>query len=42
MKLRILIGMSVNALMLFMPIAGQNKDKAIFTVPKPGFYQNSI
>jgi len=25
-----------------MPIAGQNKDKAIFTVPKPGFYQNSI
>ncbi len=42
MKLRILIGMSVNALMLFMPIAGQNKDKAIFIVPKPGFYQNSI
>jgi len=23
-----------------MPIAGQNKDKAIFTVPKTGFYQN--
>ena len=42
MKLKILIGMSVNALMLFIPVAGQNKDKAIFTVPKPGFYQNSI
>ncbi len=21
---------------------GQNRDKAIFVVPKPGFYQNSI
>ena len=42
MKLKILIGMSVTALMLYMPVAAQNKDKAIFTVPKPGFYQNSI
>jgi bleomycin hydrolase len=42
MKLRILIGLSVTSLMLFMPVSGQNKDKAIFTVPKPGFYQNSI
>jgi len=42
MKLRILIGLCVTSLMLFMPVAGQNKDKAIFIVPKPGFYQNSI
>jgi bleomycin hydrolase len=28
--------------MFFLPVNGQNKDKAVFIVPKPGFYQNSI
>jgi bleomycin hydrolase len=34
--------MIITGLMLFLPVNGQNKDKAVFTVPKPGFYQNSI
>ena len=42
MNLRNLYGMIITGLMVFMPVNGQNKDKAIFTVPKPGFYQNSI
>ena len=42
MNLKNLYGMIVTGLMLFIPVAGQNKDKAVFTVPKPGFYQNSI
>jgi bleomycin hydrolase len=42
MNLRKIYGMIITALVLFMPVNGQNKDKAVFTVPKPGFYQNSI
>jgi bleomycin hydrolase len=42
MNLRIFYGIIISGLVLFMPVNGQNKDKAIFTVPKPGFYQNSI
>jgi bleomycin hydrolase len=42
MNLRNLYGMIITGLMVFLPVNGQNKDKAIFTVPKPGFYQNSI
>ena len=25
-----------------LPVNAQNKDKAVFIIPKPGFYQNSI
>jgi bleomycin hydrolase len=32
----------ITGLLLYLPVSGQNKDKAVFTVPKPGFYQNSI
>lgn len=42
MKLRNLYGMIAIGLVLFIPVNGQNKDKAIFTIQKPGFYQNSI
>src|ERR1035437_8503836 len=42
MNLRKIYGMIITALVLFLPVNGQNKDKAVFTVPKPGFYQNSI
>lgn len=42
MNLKIFYGIIISGLVLFMPVNGQNKDKAIFTVPKPGFYQNSI
>ena len=42
MNLKNLYGMIITGLMVFLPVNGQNKDKAIFTVPKPGFYQNSI
>ena len=42
MNLRNLYSMIIAGLMLFLPANGQNKDKAVFTVPKPGFYQNSI
>jgi bleomycin hydrolase len=34
--------MLITGIMVFLPANGQNKDKAIFTVTKPGFYQNSI
>lgn len=39
MNLKNLYGMIVTGFMLFIPVAGQNKDKAVFIVPKPGFYQ---
>lgn len=42
MKLRNLYGLIIAGVVLVLPVAGQNKDKAIFTVPKPGFFQNSI
>ena len=42
MNLRKVYSIITAGLMLFLPVTGQNKDKAVFTVPKPGFYQNSI
>ena len=42
MNLRNLFSMIITGLLLILPASGQNKDKAIFIVPKPGFYQNSI
>ena len=42
MKLRNLFCTIVAIMMLFLPANAQNKDKAIFTVARPGFYQNSI
>jgi bleomycin hydrolase len=41
MNLRTLFSIIIAGIVL-MPVYSQNKDKAIFTVPKPGFYQNSI
>jgi bleomycin hydrolase len=41
MNLRTLFSIIIAGIVL-MPVSSQNKDKAIFTVPKPGFYQNSI
>ena len=32
----------ISGLIFMTPVNGQNKDKAQFLVPKPGFYQNSI
>ena len=32
----------ISGLILFIPAGTQNKDKAAFVVPRPGFYQNSI
>ncbi len=32
----------LTALTAFLPVHGQNKDKALFRVNEPGFYQNSI
>ena len=32
----------ISGLIFFIPANAQNKDKAVFIVPKPGFYQNSI
>jgi len=42
MNLRNLYGIFVTGVIFLMPANGQNKDKATFIVPKPGFYQNSI
>jgi Aminopeptidase C len=42
MNLRKLCGLIITGLLTFLPVNGQNKDKAVFNVPKPGFYQNSI
>ncbi len=42
MKLRNLYSVIITGLVLFLPANGQNKDKAVFIEPKPGFYQNSI
>jgi bleomycin hydrolase len=42
MNLRNLYSIIITGLMFFLPVNGQNKDKAVFIVPKPGFYQNSI
>jgi bleomycin hydrolase len=42
MNLRKIYTLVIAGIMLFLPVAGQNKDKAVFTVSKPGFYQNSI
>jgi bleomycin hydrolase len=42
MNLRNLFSIIITGIMLYFPVNGQNKDKAIFTVPKPGFFQNSI
>jgi len=39
---RIILGMIISGLVYIIPLSGQNKDKAVFFVPKPGFYQNSI
>ncbi len=41
-KLRIIIAAIFVSSYLLVPAFGQNKDKAKFIVPKPGFYQNSI
>ena len=42
MNLRIFYGMIITGVIVFVPVKGQNKDKAMFTVIKPGFFQNSI
>jgi bleomycin hydrolase len=42
MKLRNLCGMIITGLIVFMPVNGQNKDKATFRVAESGFFQNSI
>ncbi len=42
MKLKNIYCLFIAGIMLYSPVAGQNKDKAVFTAPKPGFYQNSI
>ncbi len=42
MNLRKLCGLIITGLLTFLPVNGQNKDKAVFNIPKPGFYQNSI
>ena len=42
MNLRNLCGTIFAGLLIFLPVKGQDKDKAIFTVPVSGFYQNSI
>jgi bleomycin hydrolase len=42
MKIKNLAGMFLTAAFFFAPAQGQNKDKALFRVNEPGFYQNSI
>jgi bleomycin hydrolase len=42
MKNKILTITAVLSCLLVLTLNGQNKDKAIFREPKPGFYQNSI
>ncbi|MBK7711478.1 MAG: hypothetical protein IPJ37_11360 [Bacteroidales bacterium] len=32
----------ISGLIFFIPVNAQNKDKAVYLTPKPGFYQNSI
>ena len=42
MNLRNLCGTIIAGFLILLPVKGQDKDKAIFTVPESGFYQNSI
>ncbi|MCX6254488.1 MAG: peptidase C1 [Bacteroidia bacterium] len=41
-NVRNLFSTVITCLIIFVPVYGQNKDKAIFRSPKPGFFQNSI
>jgi bleomycin hydrolase len=41
-KFRLILLIIISGLVFFVPANGQNKDKATFVIPKPGFYQNSI
>jgi len=41
-NLRNLCGFIIAGFSIFLPVNGQNKDKATFRVPESGFYQNSI
>jgi bleomycin hydrolase len=42
MKIKNLAGLFLAAVLIYVPAQGQNKDKALFRVNEPGFYQNSI
>jgi bleomycin hydrolase len=42
MNLRLTQAAIISGLLFMAPLNAQNKDKAVFIVPKPGFYQNSI
>jgi bleomycin hydrolase len=42
MKMKNSVSLLLTILVAFSPLFGQNKDKAVFRVNEPGFYQNSI
>jgi bleomycin hydrolase len=42
LNFRITLVTIISGFIVLSPVNGQNKDKAVFTVPKPGFYINSI
>jgi len=42
MKIKNIAGLFLAAVIVNVPALGQNKDKALFRVNEPGFYQNSI
>jgi bleomycin hydrolase len=41
-KFKLIQAITISGLIFFMPLNAQNKDKAVFLIQKPGFYQNSI
>jgi bleomycin hydrolase len=41
-KFRLILVITISGWVFFVPAHSQNKDKAEFVIPKPGFYQNSI
>lgn len=42
MKFRLIQTLIISGLIFFIPVNAQNRDKAVFLTPQPGFYQNSI
>jgi bleomycin hydrolase len=42
LNLKIIQAMIIPGLILIIPVNAQNKDRTLFYIPKPGFYQNSI